>query len=49
MLEFVYNIKLVLTSLSKNPKRLKHIIDDVNVTYIAQDLSENNPQNHTYS
>ena len=38
--EYSYNIKLVLTSLSKNPERLKHIIDDVNVTYISQDLSD---------
>jgi UDP-glucuronate decarboxylase len=39
--EYSYNIKIVLTSLSESPKRLKHHLFKDNIMYISQDLSEN--------
>ena len=38
--EHDYNIKIILTSLSKNPKRLEHLLDKDNVVYISKDLTE---------
>ena len=35
-----FNIKLTLTSLSKTPNRIKHLIDRDDVTYISLDLSK---------
>lgn len=35
-----YNIKIILTSLSKNPERLKHLLDEDNVIYISKNLVE---------
>ena len=37
--EHDYNIKIILTSLSKNPKRLKHLLSEVNVMYFSTDLT----------
>jgi len=37
---YSYNINIILTSLSKNPERLKHLINKV--TYISKDLSMGN-------
>ncbi len=34
-----YDIKIILTSLSKNPKRIKHLINENNIEYHSQDLS----------
>ena len=38
--KYSYDIKIILTSLSENPKRINHILSDKNVTYISNDLSE---------
>ena len=38
--EHDYNIKIILTSLSKNPKRLKHLLDNDNVLYLPIDLAD---------
>tara|TARA_B100000029_G_scaffold508829_1_gene596622 strand:- start:3673 stop:4716 length:1044 start_codon:yes stop_codon:yes gene_type:complete len=35
-----YNIKIILTSLSENPERLKHLLDEDNVIYISKNLVE---------
>ena len=35
-----YGIKIVLTSLSKIPKRLEHLLDKDDVVYISKDLTE---------
>ncbi len=38
--EYDYNIKIILTSLSKKPKRLKHLLDNDNVLYLPIDLAD---------
>jgi dTDP-glucose 4,6-dehydratase/UDP-glucuronate decarboxylase len=37
--EYDYNIKIILTSLSANPKRLKHLLSEDNVMYFSTDLT----------
>ena len=37
-----YGVKIVLTSLSKTPKRLEHLLNKDNVVYISKDLTEYN-------
>ncbi len=37
--EHDYNIKIILTSLSANPKRLKHLLSEDNVMYFSTDLT----------
>jgi len=37
--EHNYNIKIILTSLSANPKRLKHLLSEDNVMYFSTDLT----------
>lgn len=37
-----FNIKLTLTSLSKTPNRIQHLINRDDVTYISSDLSKDN-------
>ena len=36
-----YGIKIVLTSLSETPKRLKHLLDKDDIVYISKDLTKN--------
>jgi|ETNvirnome_2_300_1030623.scaffolds.fasta_scaffold02284_2 dTDP-glucose 4,6-dehydratase/UDP-glucuronate decarboxylase len=38
--EYDYNIKIILTSLSKRPKRLEHLLDNDNVLYLPIDLAD---------
>ena len=38
--EHDYNIKIILTSLSKKPKRLEHLLDNDNVLYLPIDLAD---------
>ena len=37
--EYSYNIKIVLTSLSKNPTRIQHLLNDTNIRYVDADLA----------
>ena len=39
-IEHDYNIKIILTSLSKTPKRLEHLLDKDDVLYLPIDLAD---------
>jgi dTDP-glucose 4,6-dehydratase/UDP-glucuronate decarboxylase len=43
--EYDYNIKIILTSLSKNPSRINHLLNSPNITYIDTDLSKDDKLN----
>ena len=38
--EHAYSINIILTSLSKNPSRINHLLDNSNTTYMDTDLSK---------
>ena len=39
--EYSYNISIILTSLSKSPARIAHLLSESSITYIPKDLSLN--------